>query len=177
MDFNDLEPAGVILAQFPLPGNNVKGGTSLRVRVSKGTTLVACPDVRLRVSGEAGVLIRAAELEVGSAGAVFDAEVGKDMVVSQDPPPNSLVARQTKVNLLVSAGPPQNRFVMPNLTDLTANEASALLAALGMRISQTRESSAPGRDNGLIHRQDPPAGAPVTMEDEILVEVTRNDGI
>ncbi|MFW6255804.1 MAG: PASTA domain-containing protein [Candidatus Sumerlaeota bacterium] len=177
LEYNDLEPKGTIVTQFPQPDNSVKSGTVIRVRVSKGTTLVVCPDVRAMVEGEAGVNIRKAELVVGSLSSIYSEDIQKDLVIAQDPPPNSFVSRETRVNLLVSLGPEPVEYIMPDLRDLTPSEARILLHELDMSISRVHQSPYAGKDNGLIYRQNPIAGSPVSKQDEIMVEVVRNETI
>jgi len=175
-DFSDLVAEGEIVSQFPQPGNNVKSGTVLRVHVSRGTTLIPCPDVRGKNFLEAGIALRNADLDEGVKSFLHSPEYKKDAVIAQDPGANAPVERRIKVNLLVSLGPEVEGRIMPNLLDSTFTEAEEKLKPLGLRIASQTEAPSPGRDNGLIFEQDPSAGASVLPDDPITVRVVRNEG-
>jgi eukaryotic-like serine/threonine-protein kinase len=172
---SELVAEGEIVSQFPQPGNNVKAGTVVRVRVSMGSTLLACPDVRGKNYLEAGVALRNANLDEGVKSFLHSSEFKKDVVMAQDPPPNAGVERRSAVNLLVSMGPEVSRSPMPNLIDLTPTEAVDKLKPLGLSITSQSEGPSPGRDNGLIFEQSPAAGAFVSPGDAVTVTVVRNE--
>ncbi|NQU44737.1 PASTA domain-containing protein [bacterium] len=174
-DYSDLVAEGEIVMQTPQPGNYVKTGTVVRVRVSKGTTLIPCPDVRGSELSKAGISLREADLNEGDVSHLPSSEAREGFVIAQSPPPNAVVERQTEVDLLVSTGPPAVAKMMPSLLDLTVSEAEGALLELNLRISAQDERPLPGKDNGLIQAQYPAPGAPVTERDEIRVTTVRNE--
>jgi beta-lactam-binding protein with PASTA domain len=176
LEYSDLAGEGEIVSQDPSPGRRVKKGADIRVRVSQGPTLVACPDVRGTNYLEAGIKIREVDLLEGPRSAVPDAKIERDMVIAQDPPAGTLVERRSPVGLLVSVGPPQARILMPTLVDLTQEEAAQALEGLGLSIQSVVEEPLEGRDNGLIFRQDPPEGSVVSAGQKITVTVVNNLG-
>ncbi|MBN1867475.1 PASTA domain-containing protein [Candidatus Sumerlaeota bacterium] len=176
LEYSDLASEGEIVSQNPPPGKRVKRGAEIRVRVSRGPTLVVCPDVKAVNYLEAGIRIREADLVEGPRSMLPDAGVERDGVIAQDPPAGTLLERRSPVSLLVSLGPAQSVVLMPSLADLTKEEADKVLDGLGLTIQSVAEEPLEGRDNGLIFRQDPPAGSLVSAGRKISVTVVNNLG-
>lgn len=174
MEFSDLASEGEIIGQFPRSGSRVKAGSIIRVRVSKGSTEVPCPDMRGLNHQDAWIQLRKVDLEQGLRTDFYDAEVSKGLVLSQDPAPGTLLSRGAKVNLLVSSGPETPKVLMPRLEGLPVPEAEARLAVLGLRISTAHDEPSLGRASGTILRHDPKAGMPVAANTAISVTIVRN---
>lgn len=175
-EFSDLAPQGAIIAQVPPAGKRVKAGSAMRVRVSRGTTLIPCPDLRGKNHLEAGILLRQADLREGEESFLAAAEVNKDLVIAHNPAPGSYVERKTAVDLLVSLGPALPEILMPDLTNMTVAEAQELLEYLRLEIQGVEEGPCPGKDDGLVFRQDPEAGATVAPGTSVRVTVVSNLG-
>ncbi|HUT23413.1 MAG TPA: PASTA domain-containing protein [Sumerlaeia bacterium] len=175
-EFSDLAPQGAIIAQVPPPGKRIKAGSAIRVRVSRGATLIPCPDVRGKNHLEAGILLREADLREGEKSFLFSPEVKKDLVIAHNPVAGSYVERKAAVDLLVSLGPATPEILMPDLTDMTVVEARDLLDSMKLEIQGVEEEPFPGKDDGLIFRQEPEAGATVAPGIGVRVTVVGNLG-
>jgi beta-lactam-binding protein with PASTA domain len=176
-EFSETVGEGEIISQFPPEGTHVKAGTVIRVKQSKGTTRVSCPDVLGKPYLNAGIELRNANLVEGEKSYIADANIRKDSVVAQDPPPKSLQFRGSPVNFLISLGPETRRILMPTLTDLTIVEATDRLAKLELSsVPTVTEEPRPDMDDGLIFGQDPAPGASVARDAPIRVTVVRNAG-
>jgi eukaryotic-like serine/threonine-protein kinase len=98
-------PEGTVVAQSPLPGQQLRAGVGVRVAVSSGVPRVVVPDVvGFQVDRARGLLERLGfgVQQVDEAG---DAEAGR--VTALEPGPGSRLPLPATVQLTVSAGPPQ----------------------------------------------------------------------
>ncbi|HBF34140.1 TPA: hypothetical protein DDW35_06215 [Candidatus Sumerlaeota bacterium] len=169
-DSSNLVEKDEIVAQNPQPENRVKAGTVVRVRVSLGSKLAACPDVLGKNYLEAGILLRDAGLLEGAKTFVVSPEKN-GVVIGQDPPASAQVERQTRVNLLVSAGASGMKALMPSIKDMTVTEANEKLAPLGVQIGDT----AGGAMDGVVSEQSPAVGASVAPGDFVRVKLVKKN--
>jgi beta-lactam-binding protein with PASTA domain len=94
-----------------------------------------------------------------------------DRVIAQDPRPSSEIFRGDRVSLLVSRGPRDAVWVMPDLTGQEAEQVRRLLSEKGLRLGQSRSqpSSAPA---GTVVGQFPQPGFPVSRRDPITLVIS-----
>lgn len=163
-------PAGHVLGQDPQPGSTARRQRGVRIWLSSGPRVVVVP----KLIGESE---RAAQIRLTQDGVVAatiaeirDAAYPPDVVVAQDPPPDS---RTADVRLLVNRGEDRASYVMPDLIGLSGERASDLLRAQGFRVSIVSQQSAPGIPPGVVIRQVPAGGYQVHPGDAISLEVSR----
>jgi beta-lactam-binding protein with PASTA domain len=94
-------------------------------------------------------------------------------ILAADPPIGTVVGPQTPVSLLVSVPPPAPQFVMPDLIDRPLDEVRRALESRGLNVSTVKYETYPGIADGIIIRQYPLRGAPVSSRDGISVVVSR----
>lgn len=174
LEYSDLVEEGEIISQFPRSGTFAKPGAVLRVRLSKGSTRVPCPDVRGKNELQAGIDLRNVDLDAGKKTFLPDPDLKRNLVVAQDPPPGTPMNRGDKVHLMVSLGPAGSPFLLPDLKDLTPIEAQDFLRPYGLKIGETVQEPFLGKDDGLIARQEPAPGALVRKGDAVRVFVVNN---
>jgi hypothetical protein len=166
-----VEP-GAIARQEPPPGFHVKAGSSITVRIGLGGERISVPEVR-------GSSLSTAEREVEHAGlttglrARVDEQGAADRVIATGPPVGHLVAPQARVDILINAAPATSLWVMPSLVSRPLSRVEDFCRSSRLRLGQAREVDYPGLPGGIVLRQYPPAGAPVTASDIITVWVSR----
>ena len=165
-------PEGRIVSQLPAAGTLVRRGWRLRVAQSLGPQRAVIPDL----IGESG---RAAEMNARRRGLEVGATVvahipgPPDQVVAQSPPPNAVGVATPKINLLVTAGPEEQSYVMPDFVGHRLTEASAAIEQVGLRLGEVTDVAATGRDHSIILKQSPPAGQRVTPGTAVTFEISR----
>lgn len=97
-------PAGSIIAQSPLPGQQLRPGATVRVAVSTGVPRALVPDVSGFTEGRAAALLRRLGFEV--ARVVEEAEEPVGRVVRTSPEPGTDLALPARITIYVSSGPP-----------------------------------------------------------------------
>jgi serine/threonine-protein kinase len=110
------QPIGTILSQDPPADTKVDKGSQVTVTVATGTETVAVPDLRLKTETDALAAIFAAGLTNGTRSEAYDPIVPAGSIVSQDPQAGVQVARDTKVNYVVSRGPEPSPSESPSPT-------------------------------------------------------------
>jgi serine/threonine-protein kinase len=99
------QPPGTILAQDPPAESVVDTGSQVRVTVATGLTQVPAPDLRTKTEAQAVAELINAGLRPGTKTEAFDETVPVGIIVSQNPNPGVLLARDSPVDYVVSRGP------------------------------------------------------------------------
>ena len=94
-------------------------------------------------------------------------EIGK--VMSQDPSPNSKVARNTLVNLVISEG---REVEVPDLRNMNLSQAEDTLKEIGLRLGRTNTQSSDSVEKDLVISQQPRSYSKVQAGSEIDVIVS-----
>ncbi|MCT9871713.1 Stk1 family PASTA domain-containing Ser/Thr kinase [Paenarthrobacter aurescens] len=161
--FDEKVPAGVVIAQDPAKGIEVRHGTPVALVVSKGPQPIPVPDVRGLAQDAAVKALQDAGLKaVVAPETVNDKTVPKGAVVSQAPANGTLI-RGEAVTLTVSKGPKMVK--VPNFVGKQAKEARQQLEALGFEV---KVNEILGGFFGTVRDQNPvdkdvPEGSVVTL--------------
>lgn len=163
---------GAIAAQRPRAGFHVKTGSTIRVRASLGSERTTIPDL-LAESLQGGLHdLERAGLVPGKRARV-DGMTTADRVVATDPPIGTLVAPASEVHVLVNQQPDTKLYVMPSLLSHTTDEARRFCLANRLRLGQIHEVPYPGLPRGVLLRQYPPEGSPVSRTDIVAIWVAQ----
>ena len=164
-------PRGLVVEQIPAAGMNTRRGTSLAVVVSKGVE-------KLDVPGLLGMRVDQAQLQIPQTGLrllntsyVHDRAL-PNTVIGQEPPPGTVVPRDSDVQLLVSLGPTSPTFVMPNLVGKPAGRSQLQLQGYGIQVGAPRLVRGAGAAPETIVNQSPGPGAPLRRTDVVILTVS-----
>lgn len=171
---SDRVPAGHIAWQNRSPGttNLIKRGTTIRVELSAGPLVLRVPDMTGQRPGTAVLRLGQQNLKIGQ---IAYADSPQQGIMAADPPVGTVVAAQSPVSFLVGvpAAPPP--FVMPDLIDRPIDGVRTFLESRGLSIGTVKFETYPGIADGIIIRQFPLRGAPVSARDPITVVVSRQE--
>jgi beta-lactam-binding protein with PASTA domain len=172
---SDKIPAGHVAWQNRTPGttNLVKRGTSINVELSAGPLVLRVPNLDGQSSRVGMLLLGRQNLKLGNLAYADAAE--KLGIVGEEPPRDTVVAAQTPVSLLISVPPPAPSYIMPDLIDQPLDTARPSLERRGLTISTVKFEAYPGIADGIIIRQFPLRGAPVSGRDPITVVVSKQE--
>jgi len=149
------EPEGTIIRQEPGEGDLVAGGTRIDVEVSTGPTTV--PKLVGETQEDAEKALEAAELSVGQISTENSDEYEAGQVIRSDPAVNIRVARDTRVNLVISEGKPQ--ATVPDVRGQTRDQAEQTLTSTGFKVEVSQDDETnPVAAPGAVVRQDPTGG-------------------
>lgn len=96
--------AGEVVAQSPLPGQQLRAGASVSVALSTGRARAVVPDVLGFSADRAETVLRRAGFDVTRA--TQESPVAAGQVIRTDPEPAQERALPARVTLIISAGPP-----------------------------------------------------------------------
>jgi beta-lactam-binding protein with PASTA domain len=176
------QPKGQVVAQKPLGGKRVAGGSTVRLNVSSGSTAAApppppppskpatvtVPDVTGQQQSVAQKQLNAAGLKAGVVYVASDESQGT--VVSQAPEGGTTQKRGSRIQLNVSLGPtPGTLKGVPDVRNLDPGAARAKLTAAGFRVQTLSQGVSDASQVGKVVDEQPaggrnaPAGSVVTI--------------
>jgi beta-lactam-binding protein with PASTA domain len=172
---SDKIAAGNIAWQNRTPGttNLIKRGAEIRVQLSVGPLVLRVPNLDGQSPRVAMLLLSRQNLGLDNLTYVDNG--GKQVVVAEDPPRDTVVPAEWKVSLLVSSPTPPPGYVMPDLIDQPLDGVRPSLERRGLTISTVKFEAYPGIADGIIIRQFPLRGAPVSGHDPITVVVSKQE--
>jgi len=164
--------SGSVMGQSPLPGQLANPGDSVGVTLSLGPERRAVPPVRRLRGDRAAALLAATGFGVSVDSVENDAPRGS--VLETDPAEGTEVALPSDVRVLVSLGPPA--VFMPDVLQMTEEEARDTLGALGLEVTEVEEIFRFGRDQGRVVSQEPAAGEEMERGSSVRLVVGRRGG-
>jgi serine/threonine-protein kinase len=166
--FDPSVPRGFIISQDPTAETAVRGKKRVLVVVSLGEEFSSVPELFGESLRSARYLLERAGLRSGGITRAPSEDVGEELVVSSDPPGESVLPRDTPVSLLVSAGVGEESFVMPDLLGREITGARRQLESFGFRVFTP--PAAPSI--GTIVLQDPAPGSRITRNSTLVLQAT-----
>ena len=173
---SDKVPVDRIVWQNRTPGATsfIKRGTTIRVELSAGPLVLRVPELAGQSAGTSVLRIGQMNLKIGSM-SYIDSPPSARGVLAADPAQGTVVQAQTPVSLLVGVPPPPPAYVMPDLIDKPLDLVRPALEARNLIVSTVKYETYPGIRDGIIIRQYPLRGAPVSSRDPITVVVSRQE--
>jgi serine/threonine-protein kinase len=162
--------AGRVLAQDPPPGTMTREQRSVRVWLSTGPRASTVPALTGETERSAQMRLSQDGLEEATLSEIRSASFPSDVVVAQDPPPNT---PGSKVSLLVNRAEQATNYVMPDLIGVNGERAGTLLRGKGFRVAVVASTPYPGVAAGIVLRQSPQAGFQIAPGEPISIEVSR----
>jgi serine/threonine-protein kinase len=165
------EEEGIVTGQsFPADAQ-VQTGTEIDLEVSSGPQLTA-PDVVGMSEDEAVATLDEAGLQADVVTEPSDQEAG--IVIAQEPGAGVPVEEGDFVQIVVSEGPQEEE--MPGVVGQDADEAeSSLESEFGLDVTQVDETEPCAEPPGVVCRQDPEEGEPVSEGDDVTLYVQPGD--
>lgn len=176
--YDDKVPAGRVARQNPDPRTLVKRGRPVTVVLSRGPRRVQVPDLTGKNLPAAQASISGTGLGLGRILGVLppDPQTAADSVVEQDPEPGAAVAPGTGVNVLLAMASPGDRYVMPDLVYRNYEAVRPYFEQLGFKLGNVKFERYEGVAAGVILRQFPLPGHPVSRDEAISLVVATADG-
>jgi beta-lactam-binding protein with PASTA domain len=175
--YDDKIPAGRVARQTPDPKSFVKRGSSVVVLLSLGPRRVTVPDLKAKTLPGAQAAISGTGLSLGRIlGALAPNREAPGTVIEQDPDPNAAVPPATGVDVLLAMAVPNERYVMPDLVYRNYDQVRPYFEQLGFKFGSIKYERYEGVAAGVILRQFPLPGHPLSREDSVSLVVATADG-
>jgi beta-lactam-binding protein with PASTA domain len=171
---SDKVPVGHVVWQNRNPGATsfIKRGSTIRVELSAGPLVLRVPDFAGVTPGTGMLRLGQQNLKLANLSYVPSDVSG---ILAADPPKGTVVAPQSNVSLLVATPAAPVQYVMPDLIDRPLDTVRLTLEGRGLNVATVKYEAYPGIADGIIIRQYPLRGAPVSTRDPISVVVSRGE--
>jgi len=164
------QPINVVVRQTPPAGLLMKVSQQAHVVLSLGQRQLQIPAIEGNTLRASRIELLRAGLQVGEVSAVTMPTPPADTIVIQNPRPGAGAATP-RVDVLISAGPHENAFVMPHLVGMNEIDAQRRLDVAQMR-RKVNYVSAPQWPHGAVIDQTPLAGVRIPAAATIELTVS-----
>lgn len=176
-EFNATVEKDLIIKQDPIAETAVKANRKVTIVVSKGVDKGTFPDVttgRLPKDTAATLISNS-----GFTGTIIykskPSDEPKDVVIEQDPAPNSSWAKNGRITLTLSTGPEQRTIYMPNVIGMTSTKAKETLEQNKLIVKiETQDSTNTAVD--VVISTSPKPGESLLQGSEVTIVVSRGPG-
>lgn len=174
VEFSDRFERGRIILQDPPAGSRIRVNRNIKVVVSGGNEMVEVPQLVGRSLEAAVKTLADIGLQKGQVSQIHTPQYAAGRIIAQEPSAGDpRVKRNSVVDLLVSQGELEPKYLMPDLIAGKAAATIARLSEMGFKVADIRYSYYPGRDAGIIINQFPRAGYSISKRNLISLEVSR----
>jgi beta-lactam-binding protein with PASTA domain len=175
--FQEVLALGTVVDQTPHTGQRIKQGRRVFVDVSKGPRLFYVPDLKQKSLRQAEILLKDADLRLGSWRYTSTLSLSKDAIVRQVPRPGVPLKRNGQVDLEISSGPPDALKKVPKVVGLLINVVEDSLQKYEMDLGRIEERVDSRRPAGVVVRQLPAAGSRAPRLSKIDLVITAREQI
>ena len=166
--------AGTIIDQSPKAGSQVgEDVTQITVTISGGPDLVQMIDVYNMEYREAYLKLTGMGLKVANPTYETSEDVGKDRIISYNPPEGAELSPGDEVQLVVSLGPEVKSVVVPNLVTLTEEKAQSDIRLSNLTVGETEKVFDDTVPAGYVVGQYPVAGTTVDEGTTVNIQVSK----
>jgi serine/threonine-protein kinase len=168
---NSTQPQGTVLSQDPAGGTKILETRKVLLTVSGTQTSVSTPSVVGQSPANAGSLLQAAGLKVGSQTTACSGQPN-GIVSAQNPAANVSVPPNTAVNLVVSTG---SCVSVPGVVGQSQGSATSAITNVGLVANATFDTGCPnGAQPGNVDSQSPGANAQVNSGTTVNISVCQS---
>jgi serine/threonine-protein kinase len=165
---NPRIPAGAVLAQEPMPGQEVTRGGAVHVILSAGPVKRRVPSIDGMDVDDATALLRKFGFTVRIVRVVNPAYEGRVLAIR--PAAGAEVPLPAFADLTVSAGPP--KILAPSILGLPLDAAAAKLDESGLELGRVQYDPASAAPLGSVASQRPEAGDSIRQGGSVGVTVS-----
>jgi serine/threonine-protein kinase len=173
VQLSDQYDKDFIIYQDPAQESKLRLNSIIRVILSAGKEKVVVPQFKGRMLQTLNPLLDEAGVMKGKVSHVHSDRYAAGKIMSHNPVPETVVGRDTRINLLVSQGGQEKKYLMPDLIGRLSSSVIARLKDLDFRVGDVRYAFYPGIQAGIIIKQFPPQGYPVQKRNLITLEVSK----
>lgn len=175
--YDEKVPAGMVLRQSPDAHTLVKRGSGVDLILSLGPRRIEVPQLADQAFPAAQSILSGVGLGVGQVLSAFAERRPAGSVVAQDPPAGSLAAPTVRVDLLLALPGSGERYVMPDLIYRHYEQIRPYFESQSFRLGSVKYERYEGVAAGVILRQFPLPGHPLTRNDPVSLVVATAEGL
>lgn len=164
---------GKVMKQDPEANTKVDKGTIVNLVISAGRE-VAVPDLSGLTVADAEEALKDVGLSIGRTSTEYDDIVAKDLILKQDPKPDTNIQAGSKVDVVVSAGAEEKivNVEVPNLLGIDENQAINLISQYGLTLRNVDYKESEDVEKGLVMSQSITSGTQVAEGSNIDIVIS-----
>ncbi|MTI47720.1 Stk1 family PASTA domain-containing Ser/Thr kinase [Sporosalibacterium faouarense] len=175
-EFNSEYKADHVIEQSVTPGTKRKVNFPIEVVVSKGEKLIPVPSLEKKLLSDITITLDNYNLEVGDVKYDNNSEFPRNVIISQDPAPSTEVPENSKINLIVSAGPKTNTVLMTNLIGSNVEDAKNEITSLGLVVGSIDYQESEKYEVDIVINQSISSGTEVAESQTVSLIVSSGSG-
>ena len=170
---SDEYDKGKVMKQDPEANTKVDKGTIVNLVISAGRE-IAVPDLSGLTVAEAEEALKDVGLSIGRTSTEYDDIVAKDLILKQDPKPDTNIQAGSKVDVVVSAGAEEKivNVEVPNLLGIDENQAINLISQYGLTLRNVDYKESEDVEKGLVMSQSITSGTQVAEGSNIDIVIS-----
>ena len=170
---SDEYDKGKVMKQDPEANTKVDKGTIVNLVISAGRE-VAVPDLSGLTVTDAEEALKDVGLSIGRTSTEYDDIVAKDLILNQDPKPDTSIQAGSKVDVVVSAGAEEKivNVEVPNLLGIDENQAINLISQYGLTLRNVDYKESEDVEKGLVMSQSITSGTQVAEGSNIDIVIS-----
>ncbi len=174
-EYDNKQPDGAIVNQFPEAGSKVKKNRRIAVTISKGKATGIIPDVRNLNERQARIELKKSGFSVGKIKKTYSEDKQVDIIIDAFPESGTTISRDMEVDLIISKGPKPNSTEVPNLVGESITEAKKKVEESNLVIGKITYQNNSSLLPGTIVSQSVSPGTNVKLEStiDLVVSVIR----
>ncbi|MBQ6971593.1 MAG: PASTA domain-containing protein [Synergistaceae bacterium] len=163
---------GIVLAQSPEAGTELRRGQVIVLQVSKGGELHSVPDVKGMTLSDAQNEIKSQGFTLGDVVRIRERNVKAGEVIAQSPSAPAKVSSGRKIDLLIQDGASANGVVtVPDVNRMTEKEARDALIAAGLKVQGVDRVYSPLLPEGLAIETRPGTGSTLRAGQGVILKL------
>ena len=175
-EYNQKFPKNHVTFQEPEAGSEIKKDRDVRIIISKGAKHILMPNVVTLSDRQARMIFEENDFTRGKLSHTYSSAVEKDHVIVQVPQAGTLITRGAKADILVSSGPRPVKYVMPDLSGHSFDQAVLMIENANLTVGNIRSRFDKRKTRNSIIRQEPLAGYSVNVSSPVHLVINRPSG-
>jgi serine/threonine-protein kinase len=172
-EYNQKFPKNHVTFQEPEAGSEIKKDRDVRIIISKGAKHILMPNVVTLSDRQARMIFEENGFTRGKLSHTYSSTVEEDHVIVQVPQAGTLITRGAKADILVSSGPRPVKYVMPDLSGHSFDQAVLMIENANLTVGNIRSRFDKRKTRNSIIRQEPLAGYSVNVSSPVHLVINR----
>ena len=160
-----------VINQAPDPGVRIKERSYITVFVTSDVVDVIVPDLVGYDLNDCEKLLSENNLRKRYVSYMDAEDVPVDFVIAQSYPPGSRVPTGTEIDILLSRGPKEKSYIMPDVIGKYATDVNIYFQMRNLKVLENKIYY-PGLEPGLVVKQYPLSGYPINAKARISIGVS-----
>lgn len=166
-----------IITQDPKPGQTVKNGRMVSVIVSRGVQTTKLPSLLGLSIHEASEQLSNKNLLIGQVTQWHTSTSIKNSILDQWPLAEQYIAQNSKIDLLISAGPHALRWIMPNFKGMPFNKVTTLIKFMGLNLQALKRINNNHYPANTVVEQKPVSGEQIESDQVVSLLITQKSDV